>query len=75
MQEIEQEVFDLDDVENFRPPEEKFPDVCCRECQNSSWNEQKNLFQCEWHGIFVVGADSCDEAEKLPLQLQKNFFA
>lgn len=63
MQDVEQEIFDLDDVENFRPPEEEFPKVCCRECKNVSWNAQRNLFQCLRYGIFVDGSDSCDEAE------------
>lgn len=75
MQYVEQEVFDFENIDNFRPPEEEFPAVCCRECKNVSWNAQRNLFHCDYHGIFVYGEDTCDEAEKLTSQLQKNFFA
>ncbi len=63
MQDVEQEIFDFDDVENFRPPEEDFPDICCRECKNVSWNAQRKLFRCSCHEIFVYGEDTCDEAE------------
>ncbi|MBR2518555.1 MAG: hypothetical protein IKE46_02020 [Selenomonadaceae bacterium] len=63
MQNFDTDFFDFNNTDNFKPPEEEFPDVCCRECKNSSWNAQRNLFQCSCHEILVVGEDSCDEAE------------
>ena len=65
LQEIDQDNFDFNDIDNFRPPEEEFPDICCRECKNWSWNAQRNLFLCTYHGFLVRGEDSCDEAEKM----------
>ena len=63
MQNTDQDFFDLNDVDNFKPPEEEFPDICCRECKYSSWNAQMNLFQCSCHGFLTPGEDTCDEAE------------
>lgn len=56
---IEENILDY-----LKPPEEEFPDICCEECKNSSYNRQKNLYRCECYGIFVEGNDTCDEAEK-----------
>ncbi|MBR1646775.1 MAG: hypothetical protein IJ685_08365 [Selenomonadaceae bacterium] len=63
MQDIDQDFFDFSNIDNFRPPEEEFPDICCRECKYSSWNVQRNAFQCARYRFLVRGEDSCDEAE------------
>ena len=64
---VEQQRIYREIIGSLKPPEEKFPDVCCRECKFSSWDVQRNLFHCACHGIFVTGEDSCDEAESLTL--------
>ena len=57
------ESLDAANLDIFKPPQEKFSDICCEDCKYSLWNAQKKLFQCTWYGILVEGNDSCDEAE------------
>ena len=57
------ESLDAANLDIFKPAQEKFPDISCKDCKFSLWLAQKNLFQCTWYGILVEGNDSCDEAE------------
>lgn len=60
---LEPEFVDPATFDDFKPPQEKIPDICCEDCKYSTWLAQKKLFQCTWYGILVEGDDSCDEAE------------